>query len=83
MSEDPVPYGADSRPGAFFLANLGQRVIVTVDDTIRRLPEIKPYGTHAVGFFYTDQEQGIALRIQSLIVLSSDGFPFGDYGDPN
>jgi len=83
MSEDPVPYGADSRPGAFFLARLGQRVVVTVDNTIPRFPEIKPYGTHALGFLYADHEKGIALRIESFLVLSSDGFPFGDYGDPN
>lgn len=58
-------------------------LVVDVDDDLPRFPEIKAHGTHAIGFRYTDHEKGIALRIQSFIVLSSDGFPFGDYGDPN
>ncbi|MEI6783248.1 MAG: hypothetical protein WCQ21_20285, partial [Verrucomicrobiota bacterium] len=62
-------------PDAFFLAHLGEWLVVTLDEHFPRFPEIKPHGTHALVFLYNDHAKGLALRVEAFIVFSSDGYP--------
>jgi hypothetical protein len=39
------------------------------------VPQIKPHGTHAVGYVFNNHEAGITVLVQAFMVFSSDGYP--------
>jgi len=65
------PYREDK----FFLDHLLSWIIIDVDSAFPRVPQIKPYGTHAAGFVFLDHVAGITVRVDSFLVFSSDGYP--------